>query len=229
MNVSIFKLCKELLKLSVDLIPTGPMTKKLLTAFIESVSEQTASINQKLDQLLDAPYKNGLDFLRSAESISNPDLKRQSIVDAKNQFVDASNKTVAATAKVQSIFYVGVCFTLLNEPIAALQWYERAYQTGWDYRLKLLQSLRDTFMNFPGPALRWTDALFRGELMIMMGSLWVKELVKASPSLVKASINAERNKSELIYLENNLLRPLKELLESKSSSLPVLQHPLNPW
>lgn len=231
MYISVSKLCKELLKISLDLVPADPIMKHLLRSLIDSVSEQTKRTDLKLDQLIDAPFKNGLHFLTSADVIINPISRQKHIEDALAQFVDASSKAVAENAKAQSMFYAGVCYTLLSEPIAALHMFEKAYLTGWVYESQTVVSWRE-----PSTTDKVVEAFDSLNFLPFFGMVKdTREAIDSSVSFITRRINkmTGRDKElrdkllgqEWVLFEKNFFKPLRELLLSKSSNLPLLQEP----
>ncbi len=166
MSTSIRSLCEKIVKVSakayIDTLPLSalaavpvvgpiagalapiagpiakPILKELVNVAFEQMSHQTSKIDQKLDQLIKVHYKVGIDSLRDAALVDER-MRELRLLDALRQFNEAANLEIEVVRQARSMFFVGVCYTLLGQHPAALRWYEDAYQKGQEHLAVLLQ------------------------------------------------------------------------------------------
>jgi hypothetical protein len=236
MNISIFKLCKELLKISVDYIPTDPLTKIILKAFIESVSEQTTHMSQKLDRLIGSHYRIGLKCLRDVETVSVEE--RGALVrEALREFRSASEVEETDLMQMQSKFYVGVCYNLLGQYPTALTWYEDAYRQGCMYEIKLRRSIRplpaDLAQNVESSAVIIgvpAGFFLGGPVGLVIGWLVGEAVGKVAKYSIEGVDTQKKDdqRGQLALLERSFLMPLRELLQSRAlNRLTAIEDSLN--
>jgi tetratricopeptide (TPR) repeat protein len=111
---------------------TKDLASPILKELVDVVFEQTSSIDRKLDKLIEVDYKVGIEYLRDAGNVSDQ-MRVSHIQDALREFTRASKLENEVVRQAQSMFYVGVCYTLLGQHNAALRWYRDAYQKGKEH------------------------------------------------------------------------------------------------
>lgn len=155
MSKSIQSICKRLLKVSVkasiNTLPVsvissvpivgpiaGSLATPILKELVDVIFEQTSSIDQKLDTLIKFHYKVGVKYLRDAGNVDDQ-MRKPLIEKALDEFAYASELEKEVVRQAQSMFYVGVCYTLIGQHDAALDWYRDAYQKGEEHLVVLYQ------------------------------------------------------------------------------------------
>ena len=122
------KLCKNLaLELLPQLIPE-PITRSILETLIGLIDEEQKG-NEQLRKLIGSYYTTGMEYLNDAKVVQEK-RREESIQQALERFVTAS-EVEDAILKAKSQFFVGVCYDLLNERVAAKRWYEKAYESAY--------------------------------------------------------------------------------------------------
>jgi len=136
MEIALDTLLKELLKGATEFIP-DPVTRNILKAVIQSVTEQTLRtdqklerIEQKLDGLIGQYYKSGLTYLRDASLVSG-DLRDTWIKKALEKFIQAVNTETLFPTLAEANCYVGICYDLLGQSKASTGYYAEAYQMAY--------------------------------------------------------------------------------------------------
>ena len=128
------KLCQNLaLELLPKLIPE-PITRALLETLIGLLDEEQKD-NEQLRKLIGSYYKTGMEYLTDARVVQEK-RREEWIQKALERFVTAS-EVEDAILKAKSQFFVGVCYDLLNERVAAKRWYEKAYESASQQLVRL--------------------------------------------------------------------------------------------
>ncbi len=120
-------------KLALELIPlalagTGipaPITRIVLEALIGALQEEQNNSDAQLRRLVGSYYKDGVELLTDAKYAEQVETRNDTIKQALDRFVTASN-VEDALLKAKSQFFVGVCYDLQNERNLAKRWYEKA-------------------------------------------------------------------------------------------------------
>jgi hypothetical protein len=118
----------------------GTIAKPILKELVDIVFEQTSSIDQKLDKQIEAHYKVGIKALRDAGNVDDQ-MRKSLLEDARHAFAYASESEIKVVRQAQAMFYSGVCYTLLGQHDAALDWYRDAYQKGQEHLAVLRQQV----------------------------------------------------------------------------------------
>ena len=211
-------ICRQVITLSASLAP-DPITRFILNCLTKMIAEQTESIDQKLDRMIGGYYKTGLNYLRDA-NILDSDRRQKWIEKAIDQFMFASSVESTSSMQAKSKFYAAVCYSLLGERIIALQWYEQAYEMGYKQRQEYLCQIQSVTVKNKASLVSGA-----GKIGGLHGFIIVGAAVAAT-----AAIDASRAKkatNQLTNFDNELMIPLKKLLESWPSSLAVIQQPLS--
>jgi hypothetical protein len=98
----------------------------VLEALIGAIHEEQNTFDEKLNSLIGKYYKDGTDLLYDAKHLQG-ERREEWIKKALFDFNSASNVEIDPVQKTKSLFFVGVCYDLLNESTLALQRYEKAY------------------------------------------------------------------------------------------------------
>lgn len=112
------KLCKSLaLELLPKVVPIPePITSAILQALLDLLDQEQKS-SEQLSRLIGNYYKTGMEFLTDAKDVQEK-RREEWIQQALERFVTAS-EVEDAILKAKSQFFVGVCYDLLNERVAA--------------------------------------------------------------------------------------------------------------
>lgn len=136
-----------------------PITSIVLGTLIGVLQQEQQNItNKKLKKLFGSYYQKGERYLRAADN-ADGEQRRDWINQALDNFMTASSLEEDALLAAKSEFFVGVCFDLLNNSIAAREGYEQAYRAAsqlraqWVYRPRQLAQLHP-FMNTLSQVLR---------------------------------------------------------------------------
>jgi len=128
------------------------LIRSVLEALIGAIHQEQGTFNKKLNSLIGMYYKNGTDFLSDAQYLQG-EKREEWIKKALFEFRSASNVEQEPLQQAKSIFFVGVCYELLNESTPAVKSYEQAYSAftqlaaKWQNRperLAQLEPYRDT-------------------------------------------------------------------------------------
>jgi hypothetical protein len=224
MSISMEELCKQLLIKSVGFIP-DPTIRSILNYLIQSVSEQAESIDQKLERLIGGYYKTGLSYLKDANSV-NGARREKWIEDALAQFMHASNVEATEIMQAKSMFYTGACYGLLNEKNTALRWYEQGYETGCKYRQQLMSNMEESWTPSSGTTQAGLARASRaGGAGAIIGLIFVGGIALTTRAIAAKKANDLRD--QLILFDNDFMTPLRGLLQSWPSNLPVVRQPLS--
>ncbi len=98
----------------------------VLEALIGAIHQEQDTFNEKLNSLIGKYYKDGTDLLSDAKHLQG-ERREEWIKKALFEFNSASNVEIEPLQKAKSVFFVGVCYDLLNESPLAVQRYEKAY------------------------------------------------------------------------------------------------------
>ena len=135
-RVDVGKICEEVQNLSANLAHdlVTRIAKEIVAHIMHDLVENS---NQEMDSTTSGYYKAGLDFLEKAALSHNDDIRKKNTKEASVQFICASIAD-SGFMQAKSMFYTAVCYHLLGKRDTAMNWYEKAYQKGYEQGEKFI-------------------------------------------------------------------------------------------
>jgi len=232
-KLTLNKVFKLLLKQVVNkLTMPSPIIEIIVGTLVDVITLETSTIDSKLDSLIGKYYKTGLDYLNDARIVTD-EKRTKWIEQALHQFIQAANIQDVLMAFKSEVF-VAVCYDLLFEDQAALNWYERAYTSAYTFQGELLKQTWDPYRPDEVSEFATAGAKIGPQALGygLLGTLVGGAAGRATGALIGLPVKAvhvqQQNKAreELIEFHSSFMQPLKELLLARSSTLDILHKEL---
>ncbi len=110
-------------------------------------NRENAVTNEKLDKLGNNPYYTASRLLNDVNYLQQPDNRKTTLDDSTTLFVSAIDVVKDGFMRTASMFYAGVCNDLREEPVAALKYFEEAYDTGCKQLLQTTEDIKELRYN----------------------------------------------------------------------------------
>jgi hypothetical protein len=140
-RVNVGKICEEVQNLSANLAHdlVIHIAKEIVANITHDLVENS---NQEMDSTTSGYYKAGLDFLKEAVLSHDYDIMKKNTKEASAQFICASVEG-SGFMQAKSMFYTAVCCHLLGKRDTAMNWYEKAYQKGYEQGEKFIGQIHE--------------------------------------------------------------------------------------
>lgn len=193
----------------------APVLETLLGLLSNELNDNSGKLDEiglKLDKLTESYYKTGYDYLNDAFRVT--DSRREKWIEAALDKFRTASAVENLLMSAKSLFYVGVCYDLLNEGELSLSYYEKAYTSAWTLCYQLIPSNKifNDAINTPGFAKRSLSVLYTHSVEF------------GGRVFQKHQMGETSKKLEGIY--ETFMKPLAYLLEARGSTLDLLQKSL---
>lgn len=208
------KLCKRLIINGVHNLIKEPITKTILESILDVIIDEQDNISEKINALVEEPYKSGCDYLTDALTVEGA-WRDELIKLALQKFITASNlETTLTAAKTQVI--VGACYELLNEQELALNWYEKAYKFAWLLTLKETKLADSKKVDKAISYLKIGLALYTFPELYIFSKLFGKDAGSPKSFMMKI---LGKNKGKINEEYYTFLASMSDLLRTRNSKL----------